>query len=61
MPNSDILEDTISDKEIAEIYNKSPATIRRWAQLGLLPPKVGPTKEPRRNRELVRKMLAGEK
>jgi predicted site-specific integrase-resolvase len=61
MQNTDILDNTITDKEIAETYGKSPATVRRWAALGLLPPRVGPSREARRNREAVKRMLTGSK
>lgn len=60
MQTSDLLDDTISDAEIAQAYGKSPATIRRWAALGKLPPKVGPSREARRNRAAVKRMLSGE-
>lgn len=59
MPNNDLLRDTISDKEIAETYNVSPQTVRKWAALGLLGPKVGLSREPRRDLETVRR--AGKK
>jgi transposase len=60
MKKADLLEDTISDDEIARAYGVSRATVRRWAALGRLPPKVGPGREPRRNRAAVRKALTGQ-
>jgi hypothetical protein len=55
--NDDILHGTITDAEIARVTKKSRATVRRWAQLGLLGPKVGPAREPRRRVEIVRRAL----
>jgi transposase len=60
MQNDDILCTTISDDEIASAYKVSLATVRRWAALGKLPAKVGPGREPRRNRAAVEKVLAGQ-
>jgi predicted site-specific integrase-resolvase len=59
MKNEDILADTITDAEIAELKDVTTSTVRRWAKLGKLPPKIGLGREPRRNRELVRRALSG--
>jgi predicted site-specific integrase-resolvase len=55
----DILSETIADEEIASIKGVSLFTVKRWARLGLLPPKVGPGRKPRRNRDAVRQALSG--
>jgi transposase len=56
----DLLSDTITDEEIAEIADVSISTVKRWARLGLLPPKAGPGREARRNRKAVKRMFSGE-
>jgi transposase len=48
---------TISDDEIADMRKVSRATVRRWAALGLLPPKVGPGRKAPRNRDAVLRAL----
>lgn len=50
----------ISDEEIAKVRRVSRATVRRWAALGLLPPKVGPGRSAPRNRAAVLRALCGE-
>ncbi len=51
--------ETITDAEIAAARKVSPATVRRWAADGKLPPKVGPGRNAPRNRAAVTRMLAG--
>lgn len=55
----DLQRETITDAEIAQAKNVSLATVRRWAALGKLPPKLGPGREPRRNRAAVTRALTG--
>jgi predicted site-specific integrase-resolvase len=55
-----LLQATVTDEEIAELYGLSLRTVKRWAALGKLPKKVGPSKKPRRNLEAVRRALTGE-
>jgi hypothetical protein len=50
---------TITDRKIAKARGVSMATVRRWAALRLLPPKVGPGRGAPRNRAAVTRMLAG--
>jgi predicted site-specific integrase-resolvase len=57
--DDDLLSETITDAEIAQVYDVSESTVRRWGRLGLLPPKIGPGRQPRRNREAVRRKLSG--
>jgi hypothetical protein len=58
--SDDLAKDTITDAEIAKLRRVSLPTVRRWGQLGLLPPKCGPGRNAPRNREAVRRALAGE-
>lgn len=56
---TDILAETITHAEIADAYGVALKTVNRWGALGLLGPKVGLGRVPRRLREIVKKR-AGE-
>lgn len=51
---------TITDSEIAEMRGVSLQTVRLWAALNKLPPKVGPGRNAPRNRAAVMRALTGE-
>ena len=40
MATAEILADYMTDAQLAEAYDKSPRTIKRWRRLGLAPPSI---------------------